>query len=133
MTVENQPEARSFTRVGVRMEIALEAGNAGRIDGHIRNVSASGIFVETDAGAEFHAEVDSECRIVLGLDGGTGPLIRATARIVRADAHGVAVRITEVDGPDSFVHLRNLVLYNAEDADAAVAEFDAHVGLKPWE
>ena len=130
----NQPEpgnARGFTRVSVRLELALDTGGHEPIEGRIRDLSASGLFLECEPGQA--ASEGHPCSLTLTLGDDGGPVIRARARIVRVETNGMALRIEEVAGEDGFVHLRNLVLYNAPDADAALAEFDAHIGLKPRE
>jgi len=131
MSGRESGDARGFTRVGVRLDIALDADGLVPVEGTIRDVSASGLFVECPEGHS--ATEGSDCSLSLTLGGDGGPVIRAAAHIVRVEAKGIALRITEVNGEEGFVHLRNLVLYNAPDADAAMAEFDAHVGLKRWD
>src|SRR5262249_56558512 len=39
-------------------------------------------------------------------------------------ARGTPLRITEIDGPESYHHLCNLVMYNAEDPDRVNREID---------
>ncbi len=51
--------------------------------------------------------------------------------IARHGKDGCAVQIHELLGLDSYEHLRNLILYNAEDPGTAESEFGSHLGLKP--
>jgi len=48
-------------------------------------------------------------------------LIEIESRIIRSDDMGVAIDFTGME-PESFMHLRNLVRYNAPDADQIDAE-----------
>jgi hypothetical protein len=42
----------------------------------------------------------------------------------------VAIQFTSVD-EESVEHLRNLVLFNAEDGNQVEHEFEVHVGIRP--
>lgn len=131
MTQSEPGNARNFTRVGVHLEIALDTGTHTPIEGYIRDLSASGLYIECDPGEATPADEGASGLLTLTLGDAGGPVIQAMARIVRVEKSGIALRIEEVAGEEGFVHLRNLVLYNAPDVDTAIAEFDAHVGLKP--
>lgn len=48
-------------------------------------------------------------------------VIEIESRIIRSDATGVAIDFLPME-PESFLHLRNLVRYNAPDADQIDAE-----------
>jgi hypothetical protein len=130
---QSPPEGRAFSRVGVQLAIALDAPGADPVTGRIRNLSASGVFIEFEPGSAPQLTAGARCRLLLTLGEPGEAAIHAQADVVRVEPGGAALRITEVDGAESFVHLRNLVLYNAADADTALAEFEAHVGLKTWE
>jgi len=50
-------------------------------------------------------------------------------KIVRSTEDGIGVDFTEMD-LDSYEHLRNLVLLNANDVARIEGEFKDHLGLK---
>jgi len=58
-------------------------------------------------------------RIALGLD----VVIELECHVIRSDAKGIAIQFLSMD-PQSFVHLRQLVRYNAEDADIVDMELN---------
>lgn len=81
----------------------------------ICNISLKGLLAEpqplAQAGATgiVHVELSPEA------------VIEIESRIIRSDAAGVAVDFISME-PESFLHLRNLVRYNAPDADQIDAE-----------
>lgn len=56
-------------------------------------------------------------------------VIEAAGKIVRSDSGSIAVEFTGLD-PDSFYHLRQLILNNAGDPEKAESQFDAHWGIR---
>jgi len=67
----------------------------------------------------------------LFLEGRGGDMnIEANGYVVRSLIDGMAIEFTELIGLESWDHLRNLVLYNAEEPIRAQEQFAAHVGLK---
>lgn len=121
-----QSEAREFSRarVPVTAEVALE-GRVVRTD-RVRDVSLSGVFLELPE----LAAVGTGCELTIQLNPPEGPSVRASGRLVRADATGVGIAIVELIGLDSLEHLRNLILYHGSDPDRLVTEFLAHDGLQ---
>lgn len=75
-----------------------------------RNISLKGLLAEPSDGVLTGAA--GLVRITLGADA----VIEVECRVIRSDASGVAVDFLPMDA-DSFFHLRNLVRYNAADAD----------------
>jgi hypothetical protein len=80
-----------------------------------RNISLKGLLAEPNAAVR--TDASGVLRICLG----AGAVIEIECRVIRSDATGVAVDFLPMDA-DSFFHLRNLVRYNAEDADEIDAE-----------
>ena len=61
--------------------------------------------------------VGTDCSVRLCLGGTSSSVcLSMEGQVVRNDGSGLAVNFTSMD-PDSFFHLRNIVYYNAEDAD----------------
>jgi len=126
--VADDQDAREFTRVKVKVEIAVdsESGTA-PVRGAIRDASANGVFVTTsDTLPE-----GQPCTVTILLTGDpSGPVIRANGEIARSTAEGMAVRFTEILGENSFEHLRRLVMYNSRETGRVAEEFDEHLGIK---
>lgn len=119
-------EHREFTRVRTLIPVDIEAAGVVH-QGTTRDVSLKGMFAAVacilPAGAPITA--------TLFLDGRGGAVqVRARGAVVRALDAGLALRFDELLELESYEHLRNLVLYNAEDPRKAAAEFGSHCGLK---
>lgn len=86
-----------------------QAGTPARLE--TRNISLKGLLAEPAAVVRTGAK--GLLRITLGAG---AAVIEIECRVIRSDAEGVAVDFLPMDA-DSFFHLRNLVRYNAPDAD----------------
>lgn len=88
-----------------------------------RDLSLKGVYVET----KDSLPIGTEVQIVVDLAGSTSLLsLRMVGQVARLDDEGMGLDFSEVD-LDSFFHLRNIVLYNAEDP----AEVDDELVTKP--
>ena len=119
------PGRRSFSRVSVKVRLAVHPEGHQEVVGECSNLSLQGVLV-TGAGP---LPAGKPCTIRLALDG-TAIAIEAHGVIARATADGGAVRFIEIVGVDSLEHLRNLVLYNSRNPDQVISEFDQHWGLE---
>jgi hypothetical protein len=118
-------EQREFTRVPVDLEAQIISADL-MIEGKTRVISLKGMYTYSS----HRLPVNAECQITLFLAGrGNEPQIRAVGRIVHIDDSGMGIEFTGVEG-ESFHHLRNLVLYHAEDTERIEREFASHIGLK---
>ncbi len=120
-------DRRGFVRIPFTTEVEIDAGGS-RIhaEGEV-NISMSGIRVPY-AGSLPPA---AACRLTITLNSSKDPVaIRAEGRILRSDAGSLAVEFTQLD-PDSYGHLRQLILNNAADPERAEQEFDSHWGIRP--
>lgn len=79
------------------------------------NISLKGLLAEPEPQVQTGAT--GLVRIALAQDA----RIEIECRVIRSDAGGVAIDFLPMDG-ESFFHLRNLVRYNAPDADAIDSE-----------
>jgi len=120
-------EHREFSRssVSVRSQVRLQCGVL--LEGRVCDVSMNGVRFIT----ERSLPVGSVVRVSLTLGDPEGHEVRidvagAIARIVEK---GVDIQFTSIDA-ESVEHLRNLVLFNAEDGDRVEREFDDHVGIR---
>lgn len=81
----------------------------------ICNISLKGLLAEPQPLAQTGATV--LVRVELSPEA----VIEIESKVIRSDDTGVAVDFTGME-PESFLHLRNLVRYNAPDADQIDAE-----------
>lgn len=118
---------REFTRVrtSIPIDCALAGGQV--LAGSTKDVSLNGCFVPC---AQPPPE-GTHCTATLHVDGRGGAIrVSAHAEVIRVRNDGFALHFHELLELDSLEHLRNLVLFNAEDPNQAETEFDSHLGLK---
>ena len=119
---ENQ---REFTRVRVAVAAQVQAGARRLQILGTRNLSMKSVFVETPE----PVPVGAECCVTILL--GDGPVeIRAEGRVVHSYPDGFAILFQKLEGGESYEHLRQLVLYNAEDPSRIEMELEAHLGIR---
>ena len=111
-------ERRTRTRVDFRGPVEI------RVEGRLlavtqtRDVSYNGLFAVTTE----RAPLGTPCQVTLPLGGEDNDLaVEIKGVITRQEASGLAVSFKEMD-ERSFYHLRNLIRYNAEDADEVDSE-----------
>lgn len=117
---------REFTRV--RLAVGVEVDQPGRckISGRGRDLSVKGVYVECPQ----PLPPSPPCEVTIVLSGTPEPMqVHVTGRVVYVEPKGMGIEFVEVD-VDSFIHLRNLILYNSVDTDQVEREFEQHVGLK---
>jgi hypothetical protein len=118
---------REFTRVRTAIPLDCTFPDGRVLPGATRDVSMNGCFIPS---AEPPPE-DAECVATLYVDGREGQVrIQANAQVIRTKTGGFALHFRELLELDSYEHLRNLILYNADDPNQAENEFDNHLGLK---
>lgn len=117
-------ELREFTRVPTAFATRL-SWPGGACTGTTHDVSLNGVFVLCAApppagtsGVEVALELGEEIRIA-----GRGTVVRGMPT-------GCAIRFDELDGVESYEHLRRLVLYNSREPERVQYEIDSHLGLK---
>jgi hypothetical protein len=117
-------EKREFTRVPYRIEVQAGADRCIRCK-EILNLSLGGCLLSVDG----EMKEGEECRIEILMSGALeGQRIKVRGKVIRTEEGKAALRFTETD-PESLLHLRNVVRYNAPDADAVEREIDRHPGL----
>jgi hypothetical protein len=123
--MDDTPNQREFTRVHVQVEVEVTALGRTIRSSQPQDLSLKGMLVRTDE--RLPEGTACEVRLVLG-DERTE--IRAGGLVVRIYKEGFAIQFTRLIGLESFEHLRNLVLYNAADAERIEQEFQTHLGLR---
>lgn len=126
--MQQNDNRREFSRVPAHVTVKLEKDAGDAIKGETRDLSLNGFFVECDERLPVGYAGDMK----LILHGGKEDVdIDVFGKVVRETADGIAVEITAIYGVDCFNHLRNLVLYNADDPEKTLEEFNSHTGLRP--
>jgi hypothetical protein len=118
---------REFTRVRTSIPVDCVCADGSPHSGSTKDVSLNGCFIPSDSPP---AE-GTTCTATLYIDGRDGVIrVGANAEVISHRQGGFALHFHELLELDSYEHLRNLVLYNAEDPNQAECEFDSHLGLK---
>ncbi len=117
---------RGYTRVHAGVHARLKTSTSVLVEGHVQNLSLKGLYMTGYA----RLPVGTDCGVTLVLNGSEQlPPIELSGIVTRMDEGGVGIEFTGVD-VDSLEPLRNLVMYNAEDADGIEREMEQTVGLK---
>jgi Tfp pilus assembly protein PilZ len=120
-------ERRKFSRVLVAMKIEVTSGKQTVISSVLKNISMGGLFILT----EEKLPLEAECRITIFLEEPEPkPRIEARGKVVRVTDEGLAIHLQELLGPESYTHLKNLILYNAPDTEKFEKQIEAHLGIK---
>ena len=119
------PSKREFTRVPVHCHASIR-NDAGPVPCEfISTLSMNGMFAKTTA----PLTVGTECLITIALVEHEIE-IELLGTVVHCHPDGLAFQFIKIFGPESYEHLRNLVLYNADNTDAVENEFNTHAGIK---
>lgn len=112
----NKTRVQFETRVVVRTGDTVVTSRAGS-----RDISLRGLYIETDR----ELLQGTSCEVEILLTGTSSKLaIKAQGRVARRGPKGLGIEFESID-PDSYFHLRNLLLYNTEDP--ALVEQEEHL------
>jgi hypothetical protein len=91
------------------------------------NISMGGVGLST---RDPIPPADAPCQVTINLGGSVNPVrIDARGTIARSLRGSLAVKFIDLD-LDSYQHLRQLIVNNADDPDRAELEFVAHWGTR---
>lgn len=122
MTTPTPTEQRDATRVQTRLEADVIQGETTVRAGRSRDLSLGGVYVFCSE--TFAPRSDCEVRLYLdGRDSGTSVLARG--KVARVDEEGMAIQFRGI-GIESYEQLRDLILFNADDAGQIHEEFERH-------
>ena len=119
------PNKREFTRVPITLEVGMTIGGTPLTHGQVRDLSMKGMLVLTDE----RFPVGTLCEAVLTLVEGEVE-IRTSGIVAAIHPQGFGMEFTAIDGLESYMHLRNLVLYNTQDVETVEEEIRTHAGIK---
>jgi hypothetical protein len=119
-------DSRNFTRITTSHKVFVidEAGK--EHNGWMRDVSLGGLFV---TGIFIPANAVVDVAIVLSDE----VRIDARGHVARSNADGVGIMIDLLEGSESYVHLRRLVLLNTrteEQTQSVGAEIESKLAMK---
>ena len=118
-------EKREFTRVPITFQVQMTVGSASLEGCLIKDLSMKGMLVMTTA--RFPLGTPCEAHITLV----EGEVEIHTSGVVAAlHPEGFGMEFSTIDGLESYIHLRNLVLFNSRDVEKVEEEFQTHAGLK---
>ncbi len=109
-------EKRKFMRVQFNAEVVVKSSGI-TISGTTDNLSMKGMFLNTTTPMNLSGPIE----VSLGL-AGSELSITLKAKAVRQTDAGIAIEFIEMD-LDSFTHLKTLIAYNSDNADAVEDEY----------
>jgi hypothetical protein len=120
-------EKRGFIRVPFKTDVEVRVqGRSIRSQGGL-NISMSGIRLST---GEVLPPPETPCQVTIMLGTSEEPvIIEAKGKTIRSQAGSLAVEFSELE-LDSYHHLQQLIINNADDPKSAEQEFLAHWGIR---
>ncbi len=110
---------RNRSRVVFHVNASIEY-NSHTVNGDVENLSTNGMFMNTTE----NIPLDTEVEVSIYLSGTTSELsLKINGVVVRKDEKGIAVNFKEIEF-DSFLHLRNIIEFNAAGESKAMKEFE---------
>ncbi len=111
-------EQRKHTRVPFHAEAIVKCRDI-VIKGKVENLSMKGMLLNTNC----ELNDDDMLEITILLTGSSSQLsVNLMGNVIRRTDTGMAIAFKEMD-LDSFIHLRNIISYNSDDADEVIDEY----------
>lgn len=120
-------EQRKHTRLTIKKSCEIRLKSGKRLKGETKNISFGGALAKL-------SEVESvpkgeNCKLFLLLqEGKEGVVIEFSCRIVHLSRKGVGLKFLRIDS-DSYLHFKNLMVFNCDDPDKLLLELDQNPGL----
>src|SRR3972149_3311208 len=119
-------DRRSFVRVPFNTEAEVQVDKRVIRSSEGIDVSLSGLRLASNEAVDPGAL----CQVTLTLQPPETRLaIEAKGTVIRSAAGTLGIQFTELD-LDSYLHLRQLILYNTEEPEKAEQEFSSHWGIR---
>jgi hypothetical protein len=120
-------EKRGFSRVPFKTEVEVRVEGRSIWSEEGIDISMSGIRLST---REAIPPAEIPCQVTIALGGSENPvIIDAKGKMVRSQEGSLAVEFTELE-LESYHHLQQLIVSNADDHERAEQEFSAHWGIR---
>ena len=114
---------RTKTRVHFETQVIVRTSDAELTSrASSKDISLRGLFIQTDASLP----VGAPCEVEILLTGSSSRLsIQVRGHVARQDAEGLGIEFESID-PDSYFHLRNLLMYNTTTPEIIEEEQHLH-------
>lgn len=119
---------RIHTRLALRLDVEVEVDGTVVARGYSRNISFGGVCVDCAPATSLAVKKACVLRMLL-TDGPEPATITISADVVRIEGTCFSLRFRATD-PDSFNHFKNIMVFNADDPDALLAELVQSPGLQ---
>lgn len=122
------PNRRQRTRIPFRTTANVHATGAMLVDQEVRDLSLTGVFVL----GNHPLKAGQSCMVTIHLyEGDESDNVNVTdltmeGKVLRVHEDGTAIQFEFLD-PDSYLHLRRVVLLNVDDPDQVAQEFNTAV------
>lgn len=125
--MDSQPsDRRSFVRVPFNTKTEVHVDQRVIRSSEGIDVSLSGLRLTSSE----PVEPGAPCQVKIILQTPDSRLfIEAKGTVIRSAAGTLGIQFTELD-LDSYLHLRQLILYNTEEPEKAEQEFSSHWGIR---
>lgn len=119
---------RKHSRLRLQLSAFLRLPDGREVRGQTRNISFGGAALTLDEA--FPGTLDDRVTLGLLLDQGAPPVIASIICDVRRlpETHQVCVQYVATD-LESYDHVRNIMLFNADNPDLLLEELTKHPGL----
>lgn len=113
-------EQRRRTRVEFHTKADVQAVGVRMLEVETRDLSHKGVFIL----GQLPLREGQGCVVTIHLpsDAEDAPVLNLEGTVARVNQDGVAIDFISMD-PETYMHLRHLVLLNAEDPEVAAEEF----------
>ncbi len=118
-------EKRRFTRIPFSVHIEIISDNNTYITDKFENLAIGGcsVSINTDM------QPGTSCDLKISLDHPSGNMeIHVKTEVVRNSGDSIALKFVKID-IESLNHLKNILLYNADDPESIEKEIKDHPGL----
>lgn len=113
---------RRMSRISYKIEAVINKSDK-EIKGEVRNLSLNGMFVNISDGFQIGDEIKS----VISLSTVNSEMsLHLAGNVVRIEPEGVAVQFKGIE-LDTFILLRNIVIYNNGNSDLIDKEFREYI------
>jgi hypothetical protein len=119
---------RIHTRLALQLDAEVEVDGTVVARGFTRNISFGGVCVDCAPASLLVVQKICILRMLL-TDGPEPATITISAEVVRTEGNCFSLRFRATD-PDSFNHFKNIMVFNADDPDALLAELERSPGLQ---
>jgi hypothetical protein len=122
-SIDMEQNRRKKTRVNFETQVVIRTKDAEVISqASSKNISLRGVFLET----EHDLLPGTPCEVEILLTGTSSLLsIKVQGSVARKGKGGLGIAFKSID-PDSYFHLRNLLMYNTPDPDEIEREQHLH-------